>query len=495
MKLHQHALLAALVACAPPLTAQREAGEGPPTRLPNVVFVMADDMGIGDLGCYNPESKVPTPHMDRLASEGLRMLDAHSPSAVCSPTRYGLLTGRYAWRTSLKRSVLWGRSPLLIDPDRMTVASLLAEHGYHTACIGKWHLGLGNPPETDYTRELSPGPLDLGFDRFFGIAASLDQEPYVYIEGTRPVEPLNATIDESEPIRYGGKGFWRAGAISPDFEHAEVLPRMTREAVQYIEDRVEKAPDQPFFLYLPLTAPHTPWLPGKRFREKSGAGPYGDFVSQVDWSVGRVIETLDRLGIADDTLLVVTSDNGAHWTPPEIEYFEHRANGPWRGQKGDIWEGGHRVPFLVRWPGHVSAGSVDDEMICHVDLLATMAALLEVELPDDAGEDSFDVLPALLGEERTAPLRETLVLHSYDGMFAIREGPWKLILGLGSGGFSDPAYVPVQPGKPPGQLYHLATDPGETKNLFEQEPEVVERLSLLIERYAREGRSRPSGER
>lgn len=477
----------AALACAPLAAVQEEPA---PARRPNVVLILADDVGLGDLGCYNDESKVPTPNLDRLAGEGLRMTDAHSPSGVCSPTRYGLLTGRYAWRSSLKRGVLWGESPLLVEPERPTLASFLGGRGYHTACIGKWHLGLGAGRETDYSKPLRPGPLELGFDVFFGIPASADMAPYVYVDGDRPVEAATETTPGSAMRRSGGEGFWRPGPIAPGFVHEEILPKTTQKALEYLEQRAAH-PDTPFFLYFALTAAHTPWVPTEEFQGKSGAGPYGDFVVQIDDTVGRVLEALERHGLADDTLVVFTSDNGAHWEEEDIARYGHRANLDYRGQKADIWEAGHRVPFLARWPGEIPPGATSDETICHVDLFATLAAILGADVPDDAAEDSYDVSAALRGADLDRPLREATVLHSFHGMFAIRQGRWKLILGLGSGGFTHPAVRAPEPGEPPGQLYDLAADPREERNLYAEEPEVVTRLFELLERYVESGRSRP----
>jgi arylsulfatase A-like enzyme len=457
--------------------------------LPNIVFILADDMGYGDPGSYNTASRIATPNIDRLADEGIRFTDAHTPSAVCSPTRYGVLTGRYAWRTRLTRGVLGGYSPALIEDGRLTVASLLQQRGYRTAAIGKWHLGLGSGERTDYARPLRPGPNDVGFDEFFGIPASLDMDPYVYVENDGLVAAPTDSIGASTMRRHGGGGFWRAGPIAPGFRHLDVLPRLTDRAVAFIEQ--QEGADQPFFLYLAFSAPHTPWLPTAAFVGRSGAGPYGDFVTQVDAAIGSVLDALRRVGAEDHTLVFVTSDNGAHWTPSDIEQYGHRANGPLRGQKADIWEGGHRVPFLARWPGRIAAGSSSDETVSLVDLLATAADIVDVELPHDAGEDSYSVLPILLGEELESPLREATVLHSMSGVFAIRLGPWKLIEGRGSGGFSEPRTIEPGPGEPLGQLYNVDRDPGETVNLYLDRPDVVERLSALLDRYRASGRSAP----
>ena len=457
---------------------------------PNIVFIMADDMGYGDPGYYNKESKVPTPNINRLAKEGIRMTDAHSPSAVCTPTRYGVLTGRYSWRSRLKKGVLWGFSPALIETGRVTVASLLKSNGYHTGCVGKWHLGLGSKEKTDYTKPLTPGPNDVGFDYFFGIPASLDMEPYVFVKNANPLQLPTEKIVGSKGRRDGGGGFWRGGPIAPDFRHIDVLPRITEQAVGFIRDHAKKTTKKPFFLYFPLSAPHTPWLPTAEFEGKSKAGPYGDFAAQVDWSVGQVLKELDDCKLTDDTLIIVTSDNGAHWKPNDIAKYGHRANHHLRGQKADIWEGGHRVPFIARWPGSITAGTTSDETICHTDFLATCAAVVGSRLPDDAGEDSYNILPALLGRTLHQPIREATVHHSVSGVFAIRKGDWKLILGRGSAGFSSPRVIKPKPGEATGQLYNLADDPSESKNLFLDRPKVVARLNSLLQKYKQQGHSR-----
>ena len=472
-------------------------GQGRPETAsdrPNIVVILADDLGFGDAGAYNPASKVPTPHIDRLAADGLWFTDAHTPSSVCTPTRYGLLTGRYAWRTRLKAGVLYGYDPLLVDTTRLTLASLLKARGYATAAVGKWHLGLGSGERTDYGRPLRPGPNALGFDLFFGIPASLDMPPYVYVENEHLVAPPTDSTQASAMRRKGGGGFWRAGPIAPSFRHIDVLPTLTERAVAYVDARAEAADQQPFFLYLPLSAPHTPWLPTAPFQGKSGAGSYGDFAVQVDHAVGEVLGALERGGLAEHTLVIFTSDNGAHWLEGDIAQYGHRANGPLRGQKADIWEGGHRVPFVVRWPGVVPAGAVTGETVCLTDLMATFAALVGAELPADAGEDSYNLLPVLRGEALEEPLREATVHHSLRGTFAIRQGPWKLIEGRGSGGFTQPAHIDPAPGEPEGQLYHLEEDPAEAYNRYTERPDVVALLSALLDRYRTQGHSRPGGE-
>ena len=443
---------------------------------PNIVIILADDLGIGDLGCYNPGSKVPTPHMDRLAREGIRFTDAHSPSAVCTPTRYGLLTGRYCWRTRLKQWVLNSHSPALIEEGRTTLASFLRKRGYRTYGVGKWHLGLGDSGQTDYTLPLRPGPLQAGFDHWFGIPASLDMEPYVFFRDDQVEALPTETIERGQNARDGGGGFWRGGPIAPGFRHVDVLPRLVEEAVSILMDQDEGSP---FFLYFPFSAPHKPWVPTEEFRGTSGAGPYGDFAVQVDQAVGEVLEALDRKGLADDTLVVVASDNGAQWVAADIDKFDHRANLELRGQKADIWEAGHRVPFLARWPGRVPAASTTDALVGLQDWLATIADLHDSSLPVGQGEDSVSFLPQLLGEQEGKG-RSSLVHHSGGGVFALRFGDWKLIEGLGSGGFSAPRSPKPSPEGPLGQLYYLADDPGEDVNLWLDRPEKVAEMQALL---------------
>lgn len=473
------------------LTGAAQAQATAKPRLPNIVLILADDLGSGDLGCFNKDSRIPTPYIDRLAAEGMRCTDAHTPSSVCTPTRYGLLTGRYCWRGRLKQGVLQGYDPLLLEPGRLTLASLLQKHGYATGCVGKWHLGLGHTKPTDYGQPLRPGPQAVGFDYFFGIPASLDMPPYVFVENDQCVEQPTGQIGDSQMRRYGGNGFWRAGPIAPSFKHSDVLPTITRKAVAFMERHAQSEPRQPFFLYFPLTAPHTPWLPTPEFEGKSQAGWYGDFTMQVDATVGQVLAALDRLQLREQTLVIFTSDNGAHWLADDIQKYQHRANGPYRGQKADAWEGGHRVPLVARWPGHIKPGSSSAETICLTDLLATAAAIVGERLPDDAGEDSYNLLPVLQGRALQRPLREATVHHSGAGLFAIRQGPWKLIDGLGSGGFSQPKTEPPLPGGPTGQLYNLAEDVQEQHNLFLRHPDIVARLKQLLETYKTQGRSRP----
>lgn len=459
-------------------------------RLPNIIFILADDLGSGDLGAYNPESKVKTPHMDRLAKEGMRFTDAHSPSSVCTPTRYATLTGRYAWRSRLKSGVLWGYSPMLIEEGRETIASMLKKKGYHTAGIGKWHLGLGDAEKTDYSKPLTPGPVTVGFDYYYGIPASLDMDPYVYIENDRPVQMPTAQVARSKHRRQGGGGYWRAGPVAPDFKHIEVLPRTTEKAKQWLKTRAMTRDAKPFFLYLPMSAPHTPWLPTEEFRGKSGAGYYGDFVRMVDHNVGEILKVLDEHKLVENTMVVMTSDNGSHWPVGDIKKYGHAANLHYRGQKADIHEGGHRVPLLVRWPATVKPGSVVDQTVCLTDFYATIADIVEHEMSNDEAEDSFTLMPLLKNPEYNTAVRPATVHHSLGGMFAIRQGDWKLIIGRGSGGFTAPRKVKPKEGEPKGQLYHLGKDPSEQNNVYAEHPEVVKVLTELLNRYRKTGRSR-----
>ena len=447
--------------------------------LPNIVMILADDMGMGDVGAYNAASKAPTPSLDSLAASGMRFTDAHSPSAVCTPTRYGLLTGRYSWRTSMKSGVLKGYSPLLIDTSRSTIASMLREKGYATAVIGKWHLGLGEDKVTDYSKPLSPGPNEVGFDYFFGIPASLDMPPYTFVENDRVFTSFDGDeVGDSGRRRDGGEGFWRAGPIARDFAHEDVLPQIMEHSVAFIREQAKSGSGNPFFLYVPLNAPHTPRMPTPEFIGKSEAGYYGDFVVQVDHTVERIMNALSETGVADQTIVVFAADNGARWAPEQIDKWRHRANLDWRGQKADIHEGGHRVPMIVSWPGRITPDTESGYVTSLTDLYATFAAVTGARMGPMDAMDSESILPTLLGESQER--RDPVIHHSSRGMFAIREGNWKLIEGLGSGGFTQPVTVEQEEGGPAGQLYNLAEDPSETTNLYLERPDVVERLTQSL---------------
>jgi arylsulfatase A len=475
---------------------------------PNVVIILADDLGYGDIHAYQPESPIPTPNLDQLAADGMRFTDAHSGSAVCTPTRYGLMTGRYCWRSRLKRGVLAGYSKHLIEPTRPTVASVLQQAGYHTACIGKWHLGMDLPrdgKQMDWQGTISNGPNAVGFDFFWGVTASLDFPPYVWVENQSFAAPADQHFE-------GGKfpGYLRAGEIANGFVHQQALDQITAKAVQYIGERA--AAEQPFFLYLPLTAPHKPVLPAERFRGKSGIGPYGDFVMQTDWVVGQVDQALAKHELTGNTVVIVSSDNGSfmyrldapesphrakqaptthapdlvppllvdHSIDPTVHGYlteTHRANGALRGTKADIWDGGHRVPLLVRWPGKIKAAEVSDQVVSLVDVMATCVDAAGATLPAAAAEDSQSLLPLLRGSNQWK--RQPVIQHSANGTFAIRDGRWKLIDGRGAGGRGKRTDGDLDLDI---QLYDMTADLGERRNLAADQAEVVERLMAELRR-------------
>ncbi len=457
---------------------------------PNIVFIMADDMGYGDVGCYGAE-KIKTPNMDRLAAEGVRFTDAHTPSAVCTPTRYGVLTGRYCWRTKLKKGVLWsGYEALLIDSDRMTVASLLKSKGYATASVGKWHLGFGSEEfkgdwrvmhdgksGADYSKKLEPGPLALGFDYSFQFPASHDMQPYCFVENGYLVGELSV---EKSPYHFQQ----RPGLMTKDWKDDEIGTKTTEKAVAFIENHTKKKGNQPFFMYLTPVAPHRPNIVADFVKGSSRAGVRGDHVQEFDWTVGEVMKTLDRLGLSDNTLIIATSDNGGQPVGRDgigenrkiKTTFGHKSCGDLRGYKTNIWDGGHRVPFIARWPGKIKPGTTNNEIICLTDLIATAAAIVGAELPCNAAEDSYNVLPALLGEKLDKPIREATVHHDFYGRFAIRQGQWKLIVPLND--------------RQKLELYDVEKDISETTDVAGQHVEIVRRLSELLKKYKREGRSR-----
>jgi arylsulfatase A-like enzyme len=445
-------------------------------------------MGYGDVAAFGgATSRIATPSLDRLAAAGMRFTDAHAPVAWCTPSRYGLLTGRYPFRATNDSN-----STSLIEADRLTLPGMLRQHGYATAMIGKWHLGFDGGDALDYQKPLLGGPADRGFDSFFGIPASLDIPPYFFIRDRQaeapPTEPIAASSTPGWSSVQGA--FWREGMQAPGFRHVDVLPRIQTEALAFLEHQATH-PEQPFFLYLALTSPHTPWVPTSEFAGRSAVDLYGDFVMQTDATIGTVVNKLDELGLGGNTLVVFTSDNGPMWYPNDIVRFGHAAAGALRGMKGDAWEAGHRMPFAVRWPGHIAAGGSSKATLCFTDVMATLAELLQIELPSTAAEDSFSFLPSLLGQSAKGPVREATVYQSIDGVFAIRRGPWKLITALGSGGFSEPETETPQPGGPSGQLYNLDTDLTEQKNLFLDHPDEVAALGSLLDQYRNQGRTRP----
>ncbi|MCU0857715.1 MAG: arylsulfatase [Pontiellaceae bacterium] len=455
--------------------------------LPNIVVILADDMGYGDPGCYNPQSKIETPRIDSLAREGMRFTAAHTAGPLCHPSRYGLMTGRFPFRTDVS---VWPTEPL-IAKGQVTLASLLKEQGYHTAMVGKWHLGF---KEEGYDKPLKGGPIDCGFDSFFGIRASTDIPPYFYIRDDRAVQEPTEQIEEEFSGNWSKiQGRRRlAGAISPDMKLEEVLPRFTAEAVKLIGDHAAANGDQPLFLYLAYPSPHTPWLPSEEFTGKSGAGLYGDFVMMVDANIGKVLDALEKTGQAQDTLIVFASDNGPCWYDEDVERFGHDSAGGLRGMKSDLWEAGHRVPFIVRWPGRVEAGSTSEQIVCLTDLLATFASATGCELPGEAGPDSFNLVPVLEGRQpENMPVRGPIVMKAGScSSMMILDGDFKLINALGSGGFSDPKVITPGPGDPAGQLYNLKNDIGETENIYSACPEMVSRLTAEMNAIIEQGRSR-----
>jgi arylsulfatase A-like enzyme len=471
------------------------------TTPPNIVYILADDLGIGDVSSYNLKSAWQTPHLDRLAREGLRFDAAHSASSLCTPSRYAFLTGRYAWRGPLKQGVLQGYHPALIEPGRPTVASFLRQHGYTTAVFGKWHLGLDwvrtGPllENVDFSKPFAAGPTTHGFDRFFGISASLDMPPYVWLAQDRATMVPTATVADSPTPK-----LWRAGPIAADFKMEDVQPRLIATALDYIAERATAKDGKPFFLYLPLAAPHTPVLPTRDFEGKTKTTSYGDFVAQVDADVGQLVMTLEKHGLSKNTLVIFTSDNG--FAPaadvPGHAKFNHDPSGGYRGFKSDLYEGGHRVPFIAHWPGTIKAGTTSDALVAQLDLFATAADLVGAKLPETAAEDSFSFLPLLRGEKQSA--RTAIISHSAEGRFAIQAGPWKLLLWPGSGGWSAPTPKPSVWLKvertdlatlPSFQLYHLAIDPAEKQNLAAAQPEIVQRLGQMLRADIERGRSTP----
>jgi len=491
-------------------TAVLQAAERPSAK-PNIVYILCDDLGYGDVKCLNPQGKIATPNLDRLAAGGMIFTDAHSSSSVCSPTRYGILTGRYNWRSRLKQGVLGGLSPRLIEDGRLTVASLLQQHGYHTAAIGKWHLGMDwvklegkavsdldieKPDQVgnvDYSQPIKNGPNSVGFDYYFGISASLDMVPYTFIENDRVT--VLPTEDRKLDMMTGRTNwFTRQGPAAPGFTGYEVLPTLGRKAVERIAVHAAEAKKgNPFFIYLPLASPHTPIFPTKEWLGKSGLNPYADFVMETDHHIGLVMAELEKQGLAGNTLVIFTSDNGCS---PSAKFDELAAKGHnpshvFRGNKADIFDGGHHIPFIARWPARVKAGTKSDQIICLTDFMATVADILGAKLPENAAEDSVSILPALEGRAK-APLREAIVHHSINGSFSIRQGKWKLELCPDSGGWSAPRPGSKEAqGLPPIQLYDLTADIGEQTNVQDKHPEVVARLTKLLEKYVAEGRSTP----
>lgn len=485
------------------------------SALPNIVYILADDLGYGDVSVNNAQSKINTPNIDRLASQGMRFTDAHTTSSVCTPSRYSILTGRYPWRSRLPVGVLRGYSRTLIDPQTPTVATLLKENSYRTGVVGKWHLGLDwvpkeafrdslspkynadnlygitndmNPDQVDFSKKPTGGPRTQGFDYSFVLPASLDMPPYVYLENDALVEPPNS-YTKGNKLTSGYTGpFWREGLMAASFDFFRVLPLFTEKANDFI--RAQSAA-KPFFLYFPMPAPHTPWMPTKNYVGKSKAGEYGDYVQEVDDAVGQVLHVLDSMGFSKNTLVVFTSDNGPYWRDSFVEEFGHRAAGPFRGMKGDVHEGGHRVPFIVKYPGKVKEGAVSDVTFTLASLLATCADITGDKSAKFQPEDSYSILPVLTGKSTTIAQQPAIINISSKGVYDIRKGPWKLITKLGSGGMTVPSEVKPKNGESDGQLYNLDTDIHEDHNVYDQYPDKVKELMELLQKIQK-AKKRPT---
>ncbi|MGJ8645080.1 MAG: sulfatase family protein [Luteolibacter sp.] len=460
------------------------------TGRPNIVLFYTDDQGYGDMGANNPETKFPTPTHDLIAAQGINFTDGHSSDAVCSPSRYGLLTGRYCWRTTLKEDVLGADDPALIPDERMTLASLLKSQGYATAMVGKWHLGMdipGTNGNRDFTQPIDDMPLDVGFDHFYGIPASLNFGYLAWIEGRfTDVNPTLFTAKKANDL----PGVFNDYRITPpydrtsgleaasDFDDVLCLSRFTDEAIEWMEGRVEDAHEgKPFFIYIPYTSPHKPVIPRDDFLGKSGAGAYGDFMMETDHHMGNVLKFLDENGLANNTMVILSSDNGPETTyKSRVSTYNHDSAGIYRGGKRDIYEGGHRVPFVIRWPAGISSpGRTWDKPVCQTDLLATFCEMLDVSLDDNNGEDSVSFYEALRDE--TAELaRLPMIHHSFEGRFSIREGDWKLIMPHEGDGY---------------ELYNLANDPTESSDVYAANSVIASDLEDKITEIVTSGRSTP----
>lgn len=462
----------------------------PAARKPNIVIILADDFGYGSLNCNGADTKlIRTPNMDRIAKEGIRFTDANTPSSVCSPSRYALLTGRYCWRTSLQYEVLPTNAPLHIETNRPTISSLLKGEGYNTAAIGKWHLGYGNG-KTNFTQELKPGPLELGFDYHFGIPQNHGDASGVYVEDHWVAGLRSAEIKPAGNSPYGRPFL---GIDAPQRVDTEVMDVLTDHAVDWLG---KQSPEKPFFLYYTPVAVHEPVTPSKRMRGTSAAGPYGDWIHDLDYSVGRVLKALDDNKLTQETLLIFTSDNGGVFMTQgdRAEAVAYRSglhvNGDWRGGKHSIYQGGFRVPFMVRWPGKAPAGTTCNDTINLVDMLATISAVVEKPLPaaEVAAEDSLNVLPAFYGKKPGAPLRTSMVSHSADGVFAIRQGDWKYVEGKPA---KPVEKVPkARAGEMTQQLYNLSGDPKEQENVIDKHRDVAAGMQDLLSTQRAQGRSR-----
>ncbi|WP_063745006.1 sulfatase family protein [Flexithrix dorotheae] len=471
------------------------------TQKPNIILILADDFGVGDIQAHYPENKIPTPNLDNLANEGMSFLDAHSSSAVCSPTRYGLLTGRYNWRTPLQEWVLACYEPPLIKKERTTLPEILKQNGYATACIGKWHLGWHWEGEHeserierknelrkynwDFTKPIKGGPTEHGFDYYFGTHVP-NFPPFTFIENDRIlVQPTSLYKKEDFEGEFMPQVFDNM-PMAPGWKFENILPELTNRAVKYIHEQSKKT--EPFFLYFSMTSPHEPVSPSDNFKGKSGIAPIADFVMETDWSVGELLNAIKKAGISENTLIIFTADNGhSHYTGwNDLVNAGHMPSGPYRGHKGDIWEGGHRVPFIAKWPKKIQPASSSNQLLCLTDVYATVHDLIKNEpTPANEGEDSFSILPVLLGQESKSK-RENLVSHSVDGEFAFRNNEgWKIVYRLPE------EKLDLSRGKPAKvELYNLKEDIHEAQNVLEDYPEVAESLKKELEAIVDRGTSR-----
>jgi arylsulfatase A len=496
---------------------------------PNVLIILADDLGYGDVGCYNTMSKIATPNIDRLAAQGMRFTDAHSPSTVCTPTRYSIMTGQMAFRLNYPGVFTGVGGPCLINENRLTLPAMMRDSGYETAMFGKWHIGMtfldrngavidsselprstsrdakaargvAAVRQIDYTRAIPDSPIHRGFDHFYGtVCCPTSDWLYAYVDGDRIPVPPTKLINKADLPKHEWSFDCRPGLVAPNFEHENVDLVFLEKSLAFLDNHHKKKADKPFFLFHSLQAVHLPSFPAKQFQGKSGAGPHGDFIVEFDYVVGELLAKLESLGMADNTLVLLTSDNG-----PEVgttinmrEKYKHNGAHPWRGLKRDNWEGGHRVPLIARWPKKVAANAVAEQTVCLTDLMATCAAITGARLPNDAAEDSVNLLPLLLGKTKKN-LREFTLHQTISLDLAIRHGDWKFLDHKGSGGnnyargrlkklFGLPELAPDAP----GQLYNLKLDPGETTNLYHKHPEVVKQLRNKLTEYKKSGRSVP----
>ena len=482
---------------------------------PNILIILADDLGYGDVGCYNPESKVPTPHLDKLAHDGMRFTDAHSPSTVCTPSRYSLLTGQMAFRIKYRGVFEGVGGPCLIKENQLTLPQMLRERGYATALMGKWHVGLSffdkegqritkggveGVKLIDYSRAIPDAPIHRGFDRFFGTACCPGTDYlYAFIDGDRIPVPPTSMLDKSKLPKHPYAFDNRAGMIAPDYDLEQLDMVFLKKSREFLEEHAKSQPEKPFFLLHSMAAVHLPSFAAAQFKGTTKAGSHGDFIHELDFIVGELMQTLEKLGVADNTLVIFTSDNGPETTSAVHMRadFGHDGARPWRGVKRDDWEGGHRVPFIARWPGKVAPGSTTAQTICLTDIMATCAAITGATLPDNAAEDSFNMLPVLLGKDSAKSVRAFTLHQTISLALAIRRGEWKYLDHRGSGGNNydnaelKPFAFPDTAPDAPGQLYNLTADPGETTNLYFKHPEIVKELKGLLEASKANGRSAP----